>query len=208
MQHISTTALIDSDALVTSEVSAVVNLGFAEAGALQVTHGANPAAAVFASASDIDATANTFTKVAHGFITGTVGQFTTSSALPTGISALTNYYAVKVDADTLKFSDTYAHAIAGTNLIDISNTGTGNQTYTPTALSVSVQPQVSNVDSPSTSSTSADWTAKGSALSLSGAAASTAVEYEAKELAHKWFRLVTTHTAGQASIDAILNLKG
>ena len=87
-------------------------------------------AAVCASATDVANATNTFTEVAHGFITGDKVQVATSSALPTGLSANTNYWVLKLTADTFKLCDTYAHAIAGTNVVAISDDGTGNQTFT------------------------------------------------------------------------------
>jgi len=87
-------------------------------------------AAVCASATDIANATEIFTNVAHGFVTGDKVQVATSSALPTGLSANTNYWILKLTADTFQVCDTYAHAIAGTNVVTISDDGTGNQTFT------------------------------------------------------------------------------
>lgn len=120
-----------------------------------------PSAVVFASATDVDITANTFAETAHGYTTGLKGQFTTSSALPAGLVALTDYFAVVVDANTLKFADTLAHALVGTTL-DITTTGTGNQTFTPTALAGgAIKLQKSNISDVLDSAytyASGDWT--------------------------------------------------
>ncbi len=67
------------------------------------------------------------TLTAHNFATGDSVQVTTSSALPTGLSISTTYYVVVLTANTFKLSDTLAHALAGTNIVDISGTGTGVQ---------------------------------------------------------------------------------
>lgn len=97
------------------------------------------------SATDINLTTNVFTEVAHGFVTGLKVQVTTSTTLPTGISAITDYFIVKVDADTFKLSDTLAHALAGTNIIDVTAYGAGNQTFTPVAIAGgSIELQKSN----------------------------------------------------------------
>lgn len=120
-----------------------------------------PSAVVFAS-SGIDATANTFTKSGAVLWTGVKGQFTTSNTLPTGISALTNYWAVLVDltTGTYKFATSLANALAGT-VVDITTAGTGNQTFTPTSLaSGAIAFQRTNVLSSATntlSTTAADW---------------------------------------------------
>ena len=88
------------------------------------------APAILASATDIAHGSETFTKVAHGFTTGLKVQVSTSSALPTGLTALTDYYVIRTDADNFTLSDTYAHALAGTDVVPIADNGTGNQTFT------------------------------------------------------------------------------
>lgn len=82
------------------------------------------------------------TEAAHGFLTGLKGQFTTSNTLPTGISLATDYFIVKVDADTYKVATSLANALAGT-VIAFTDNGTGNHTFTPTALAASVTPEYS-----------------------------------------------------------------
>lgn len=121
-----------------------------------------PAAVVFASAS-IDATANTFTKAGAVLWTGAKGQFTTSASLPTGISGGTDYWAILVDltTGTYKFATSLNNAIAGT-AVDITTSGSGNQTFTPTTLSGgAIAFQKTNVMDTATgaiSTTAADWT--------------------------------------------------
>ncbi len=88
---------------------------------------------VAASATDVDATANTFTLATHGLRTGQLCRVTTSNALPAGLAINTDYWVIKVDANTIKVAASYADAIAGT-AVDITTTGTGNQTFhLPTA---------------------------------------------------------------------------
>jgi hypothetical protein len=193
--------LIDSDAIVTSENSEVIQLDGCDVGTIQIVQGAN-AAAVDVPSDDISVDDNTFTYEDHGLVTGTVGQFTTSDTLPTGISALTNYYIIKIDADVFKVATSYALAVAGT-AVNITGAGVGDQTFTPTAKSGSVQVQVTNVSDPA----SGDWVSKGAAVSLSGGAATSAVEYDRKELAYSKLRVAYTHTAGQFSLQIIANLK-
>jgi len=119
-----------------------------------------PAAVVFAS-SGIDATANTFTKSGAVLWTGAKGQFTTSNTLPTGISLATDYWAILVDltTGTYKFATSLNNAIAGT-AIDITTTGTGNQTFTPVALAGgAIAFQRTNVQTTTgaLSTTAGDW---------------------------------------------------
>jgi len=60
---------------------------------------------------------NTFTRV----------RFTTSGALPTGLSLLTDYWTIRINATTCKFATSLANAIAGTA---IAYTDTGSPTTT------------------------------------------------------------------------------
>lgn len=84
-------------------------------------------------AAAVDITANTITKVAHGYLTGLKVQFSNPTTLPTGISALTNYFIIKVDADTFKVAASLADALAGT-AVDITDAGVGTNTTEVTAL--------------------------------------------------------------------------
>lgn len=94
-----------------------------------------PAAAVMDSATNVtDGDPGIlFTKEAHGLYTGLVGQFTTETTLPTGIEAVTDYYVIRIDADTFMVATSLANAIALT-AVDYTDAGTGDQTFTPTAL--------------------------------------------------------------------------
>lgn len=62
------------------------------------------------------------TLAAHGLQTGEPIYMTTTGALPTGLTANTIYYAIRVTADTIRLATTYANAIAGTAI-----TTTGSQ---------------------------------------------------------------------------------
>lgn len=72
------------------------------------------------------------TIVAHGLSTGD-GPFqaTTTTTLPAGLTALTNYWIIGVDADTFKLASSHADALAGTP-VDITDAGTGTHTLTRT----------------------------------------------------------------------------
>ena len=73
------------------------------------------------------------TITAHGYYTGLKVAATTSDTLPAGLSA-TNYYVIRIDANTFYLATSAANAIAGTR-VDITDTGTGTHTLTPAALS-------------------------------------------------------------------------
>ena len=88
---------------------------------------ATPAAVTFTAAvTDI------CTAVAHSYATGLRVAATTTGTLPAGLSA-TNYWIIKIDADTFKLASSAANALAGT-AVDITGTGTGVHTLTPAAI--------------------------------------------------------------------------
>lgn len=146
------------------------------------------------SATDINLTTNVFTEVAHGFVTGLKVQVTTSTTLPTGISGSTDYFIVKVDADTFKLSDTLAHALAGTNIIDVTAYGAGNQTFTPVAIAGgSIELQKSNDGT--------NFVIEGSATNVT---ADANVFLEKDRPTFKFARVKLTLTAG--SISAVYNV--
>ena len=71
-----------------------------------------------------------FTETAHGFCTGVRGQFTTTCTdLPSGLSVNTDYFIIKVDANTFKVATSRTNALAGT-AVAIADAGTGTHTYT------------------------------------------------------------------------------
>lgn len=118
-----------------------------------------PAAVTFPN-TDVNITDDTITEAGHGYWTGVKGQFTTSGGLPAGIAALTNYWIIKVDANTFKIATNLSNALAGT-AVDITSQGTGNHTYTPTSIAggnINFQrTNVLNTGSNELSTTAADW---------------------------------------------------
>lgn len=152
--------------------------------------------------SDINVPDSEITILNHGYVEGTEGQLTTTGTLPDPFLVATDYYIIPVDANTVQLAASYEDALAGT-AIAIVDEGDGIHTFTPSTKGGSVQPQVTNVAEP----TSSDWINKGSAVSISGAAATAAVEYDRKDLAYSKFRVAYTHTGGQFSLQVIANLK-
>lgn len=144
--NISLQTSITNANLVTDYVSKVFQVKNTARFSVQAIATVNtPSAKVFASGTDIDNATDTFTSVAHGYTTGVKGQFTTSSALPAGLSLGVDYFAIVTGANTLKFATSLANALAGTPVVDITTNGTGNQTFTPTAIAATVMVQRSNV---------------------------------------------------------------
>jgi hypothetical protein len=167
-------------------------------------------AAVFASASAVNDTTSVFTKTAHGLVTGVVGQFTTSSALPTGLATTTNYWVIVVDANDVQFASTLANALAGT-FVAITSNGTGNQTFTPTSLSGVLKVSTSNdcvspanwTDIPGTTVTitttgNTNWS------SLTTYIASSVTNPQLDPSA-KWLRVLFTPTSGAVSLTVTAN---
>lgn len=70
-------------------------------------------------------TANQIPVTAHGFVTGQKVVYTDGGGTAIiGLTTATNYYVIKVDANTVKLATTAVNAIAGT-AIDITATGVG-----------------------------------------------------------------------------------
>ena len=87
------------------------------------------------------------TAVAHGMVTGLKCQLTTTTTLPAGLAAITDYFVINLSADTFSLASSLANALAGT-VVDITDTGTGTHTITAVAVSTAtVALQISNNES-------------------------------------------------------------
>lgn len=95
------------------------------------------------------ATTDICTAVAHGLNTGDGPfQLTTSGVLPTGLSLATDYWVIKLTADTFKFATNLANAMAGI-AVDISGVGSGLHNITDTVNTVTLsQPPVATASAP------------------------------------------------------------
>lgn len=65
------------------------------------------------------------TKTGHGYSSGDAIRFSTTGALPTGLSTTILYYIYKINNDTFSVCLTYADAIAGTNKVATTVAGSG-----------------------------------------------------------------------------------
>ena len=93
-----------------------------------------PAAKVFLAAA-IDIVTDEITIVGHGLPVGLKGQVSNPGTLPTGISAVTDYFVIVIDEDTIQLATTLANAIAVPAVPrDITNIGAGTNTFTPVAI--------------------------------------------------------------------------
>jgi hypothetical protein len=84
------------------------------------------------------------TWTSHGLGTGTPVVFTTTGALPTGITSGTTYYAVVVDTNTFQIASSVANAIASTPTV-ITTSGTQSGTHTGTRYNVTQRLSVQSV---------------------------------------------------------------
>ena len=81
----------------------------------------------------------------HGYVTGLKAALTTSAAdAPDGTSA-TDYWIIKVDANTIKLATSAANAALGT-AVDIIDAGSGIHTLTPAAISGGVLKLQESID--------------------------------------------------------------
>lgn len=94
--------------------------------------------AVFAAAptnsiiSSVNTTTNVLTANSHGMADGNMISLGTTGTMPAPLVAGRQYYAyVNGDANTFRLAPTYLDAKTGTNLIDITTTGTGTLAISP-----------------------------------------------------------------------------
>lgn len=78
------------------------------------------------SISAVDPATDQITVTAHGLNTGDgpAAVYTPDGAIPGGLAAVTDYWVIKVDANTLKLASSSSNAVAGT-AIDITDAGSG-----------------------------------------------------------------------------------
>jgi len=83
------------------------------------------------------------TLASHGFIDGTAILFTTTGALPTGITASTYYYIRSTGTNTFNLYDTAAHAIAGGATGRVATTGTQSGVHTMASYGIDLTTEAS-----------------------------------------------------------------
>jgi hypothetical protein len=84
----------------------------------------------FASATDVDTRVDRLSIVSHGHKTGSKVKYTPGTAAVGGLTPGASYFVIASSANTLKLATTLEDAMAG-KAIDLTSTGTGNQTLTP-----------------------------------------------------------------------------
>lgn len=81
------------------------------------------------------ATPGVVTYAGHGLLTGDIIQLTTTGALPTGLSASTTYWVIKIDADSFWLATSQANAAANTK---IATSGSQSGTHTCACIMVDI----------------------------------------------------------------------
>lgn len=80
--------------------------------------------------TDVIVAADTITEAGHGMQTGDGPiRVSSSTTLPAGLAAATDYWVIRVDDNTIKLATSKANALAGT-AINITDQGTGTHTLT------------------------------------------------------------------------------
>lgn len=93
----------------------------------------NPLAFADLAVTAVDAGANTLTATAHGRATGDGPvQLETTGAAPGGLAVLTDYWLIRVDANTVQLAATFLNAMDGV-AVDLTSAGTGAHTLVSTA---------------------------------------------------------------------------
>ncbi len=157
-------------------------------------------------AGKVDLTADSATITAHGQVTGVKGQLTTSGGLPTGLSTSTDYFIIRVDADTVKFAASLALAVAGT-AIDLTGYGTGTQTFTPTTSTGNVIKAQASLDGTYwTDITTANFPSiKDATVTVS--TATSGVVWDLLRPTFRYVNILFTPSAGQITFSVLINAK-
>lgn len=150
------------------------------------------------------AAADICTAVAHGLQTGDGPfQVSTTGVLPAGLVALTDYYVIRLSADTFKWATSRDNAMVGI-AVDITTAGTGVQTLTDTVNTVTLaQPLIV------TTSVAGNWlsleTSNPSLIAISQNHANPGVEIDLNEIqldSNEWYWLYTMYNSA-AMVDAV-----
>ncbi len=105
----------------------------------------------------------------HGLSTGTPVIFSTTGALPTGITAGTTYYAIVVDGNTFRIATSFANALAGTA---VNTSGSQSGTHTGARGAIDQTLSVQSVVAGTTNFPGADFVISGSQGTGTGAGGS------------------------------------
>lgn len=142
--------------------------------------------------TEVDQVNDSVTIPSHSLVTGLKGQLTTTGTLPAGLAAATDYFIIKIDANTVKFASSLDNAKAGT-AIDITSDGSGVHTFTSSTLSATLKLQ-SSVDG----KTWFDLSGKSVTITASGSSLFTFVDFAEPQL-----RTSLAQTGGLLDLEVI-----
>jgi hypothetical protein len=175
-----------------------IDLEKASSACVQVVYEDDAPAAITFDGSDadiVDVDANTIVSEDHGFVTGLKVAATTADTLPTGLSA-TNYWVIKVDADTIKLASSLANAEAGT-AVNITAVGVDDSTLTPAT-------SAGNVAKLQEGNDETNWTdVSGKTVTIATTSGSALWEYTGSS---RYIRVLYTPSAGQVNLSIFTNL--
>lgn len=86
--------------------------------------------------ADVNTSTDEISETGHGFNTGDVIQLTSTGTLPDGLSLATDYYVIRVDADTIKLASSALNAENGSAVDITAATGGGTHTLTGQAVDI------------------------------------------------------------------------
>jgi len=159
--------------------------------------------------ANVTVASSSITITAHALVTGQAFTLTTTGVLPGGLALATPYYAIVIDANTIKVASSLANALAGTAVTITSAAGGGTHTVAKTALSgcsVKVQFSLDYLDNaqPASNATWYDVTSSSSNITATGS------NYQnVGDVYYPWIRFVITQTNGLlSSASIIVNSKG
>lgn len=141
----SPTAPFPFSVLVSDLVATTPGSSQASARRFEARAGLSVSALTEVTASTAWTVATGLVTVASNFTTGEKVRLSSSGTLPAGLSAGTDYYAIRVGATSIYLASSRANAYAGTK-VTFSDQGSGNHTITRLSRSVTMYQQTS-VDS-------------------------------------------------------------
>lgn len=129
----SLTGYLSFDPTDTGSIDASASMGSftrsGKSGALITNHNSIENPGISFVFVDGDISANVITEAAHGLDTGDIVRFTTSGTLPTGLALLTDYYVIRVSANSFSVASSPQNAELGV-AVAITADGSGNHTLT------------------------------------------------------------------------------
>lgn len=109
----------------------------------------------------VDTGTDVITINSHGYYTGMRVRFSSTSALPGGLSTSTDYYIIKLTNNTFQVAASLADANAGT-YIDITTVGSGTHTVLSKDLSFKTETKSGNISAVSTGTSTLEITTSSS----------------------------------------------